>query len=185
MDIRQLIRNKVSYKTANFFGVIAYTEENPYMAMVLRNDDYWNSLNARTKNWILFAARPSEVYGHLTDEYIVPQLGIRSRRALPALIVFAIGQNQELLQREYALEDSNEDAAYHSIEYTVGIITNAVSEISPKFISSTAVFREVQKSLDAELAKKHWKKTTYEMVKFCDVLLKIATGYITLNSILF
>lgn len=47
LDTQLLIRDKVTYKTANVFGVIAYTVENPHIVKVLRDRDYWASLDIR------------------------------------------------------------------------------------------------------------------------------------------
>lgn len=47
-----------------------------------------------------------------------------------------------------------------SIETIVNRITATVRDIAPENLSSTHVIREVKKNLDAELAKKQWKKVT-------------------------
>ena len=177
MNVQQLIKDRMTYKTANVFGMIVYTEENPHIVKVLRDQDYWNSLNARTKNWILYAVKPDDNYSHLLDSYIMPQLGLSTNRSLPLLIVFAEDSNQIIYQREYDIDDSSVTVAYQSIEATVKTISDAVSAIFPENLSSLNVFREVEKALDAELSKKHWKKVTSEMAKFWgNVLIKSIIG---------
>ncbi len=178
MDIQQLIRDKVSYNTANVFGVIAYTEENPYMVKVLRDKDYWRSLNARTRNWILYAARPSDLYSNFTDDYIIQKLGIKTRHELPTLIVFALGPDQTILQKEYSIKDSDEATTYNSLEETVRVISRAVAAISPDYISSTNVFREVNNALGSELAREHWKKSTQEMKELFKTLFNLTGLFI-------
>ena len=76
------------------------------------------------------------------------------------LIVFAIGPEGQYLQRSYAIDDRDEKTAYGSIESIVNRITATVRDIAPENLSSTHVIREVKKNLDAELAKKQWKKVT-------------------------
>ena len=173
LDVQTLIQDKVSYNSANVFGVIVYTEENPHIIKVLRDSDYWDSFNARTKNWLLYAIRPDDNHKHLAEEYLLPEMGIKTKKDLPLLIVFAIGPNQDLLQRAYTINDSSVDAAYQSIEGTVNTITDAVKMISPRYISSTHVYREVTKALDAELAKRQWKKVTSEMGKFIATIFQL------------
>ena len=47
-----------------------------------------------------------------------------------------------------------------SIERIINKITVTIRDIAPENLSSTHVIREVKKNLDAELAKKQWKKVT-------------------------
>lgn len=160
LNTQLLIRDRVTYKTANIFGVIAYTVENPHIVKVLRDRDYWASLNSRTINWILYAVQPDGKYAHLTEEYILPQMGVEKKEDLPLLVVFAIGPDGQYLQQSYAIDDCDEQTAYGSIESIVNTITETVRNIAPENLSSTNVIREVKKNLDAELAKKQWKKVT-------------------------
>lgn len=171
MTVQQLIKDRMTYKAANVFGMIVYSEENPHLVKVLRDQDYWNSLNAQTKNWILYAVKPDENYSHLLDSYIMPQLGLSTNRSLPLLIVFAEDSNQIVYQKEYDIDDSSVTVAYESIKATVKTISDTVSAIFPEYLSSPNVFREVEKALDAELAKKHWKRVTSEMAKFVGNIL--------------
>ncbi len=170
LSVQMLIRDKVNYKTANVFGLIAYTVENPHVVKALRDQDYWASLNSRTENWILYAIHPDSRYGHLVEEYILPQLGVEKKDDLPLLIVFAIGPNGQYLQRSYAIDDRNEQTAYNSIASIVKTITETVRGIFPEYLSSTGVIREVKKNLEAELAKEQWRKVTSEMKKLVETL---------------
>ena len=174
MDIRQLISHRQNYRTANLFGVIAYTERNPHIVMALEERAYWDSLNARTENWILYAARPNSEWAHLTDDYILPQLGVLAEGELPVLIVFAIGPNQTILQKEFPIDDSGVETAYNSIENTVMTISRAIKGIDRRYISSTNVYREVVKALDAVSAKNRWKNVTEEMKKLFNFLASLS-----------
>lgn len=180
MNVQQIIKGRITYNAANVFGMIVYTEENPHIVKVLRDQDYWNSLNARTRNWILYAVKPDENYSHLLDNYIMPQLGLSVKSALPVLIVFAADSNNIIYQREYDIDDSSETIAYQSIEATVKTISDAVCAILPENLSGPNVIREVEKALDAELAKTQWKRVTSEMKKFVDVVIfaKTMIGYL-------
>lgn len=46
LNVDLLMSSKRQYHTANVFGFIAYSERNPYVAKVLRNEDFWNALNS-------------------------------------------------------------------------------------------------------------------------------------------
>lgn len=176
LNTQQLIRDKISCRTANVFGIIAYSVANPSIVKVLRDKDYWASLNERTENWILYAIHPDGQYTHLTEEYILPQLGVEKKDDLPLLIVFAIGPDGQYLQRSYPIDDRDEQIAYRSIESIVKNITNTVHDIAPENLSSTNVIREVKKNLDAELAKKQWKKVTSAMKELFQALFASAVA---------
>lgn len=176
LDIKQLLIDRKSYHTANIFGVIVYTVENPHIVKVLRDSDYWDSLNARTKGWILYAIRPDDHYAHLTEGYLLPQLGVAAKRVLPCLIIFAVGPNQEIYQREYPIEDKDIEAAYDSIKRTVKLVTNSVKEILSQYLLGPNVYREVVKSLDAELALKQWKIVSVEVKKWVQSMFSLSGG---------
>ena len=174
LTVQKLIEDRSSFRTMNIFGIIVYTEEHPYIVKVLRDEDYWASLNAKTKNWILYAIKPDKNHGHLTKEYLLPQLGITNSNELPMLVIVAIGPDRTLLQRNYPIDDKNEDIAYRSIEEQVSIVTAAASKIIPEYMSSTNVHREVTKALESELASKKWKPMTEAFVD----LIKCIVGFI-------
>ena len=46
---------------SRIFGFILYTEKDPYVAKVLRDEDFWKSLDGISgDNWPIFAVRPME-----------------------------------------------------------------------------------------------------------------------------
>ncbi len=159
----------------NIFGVILYTEEHPFIVKVLRDRDYWASLNARTKNWILYAIKPDDHFIHLTDDYLLPQMGVADSRELPLLVIVAIGPDCTLKQRSFRIDDADEVTAYRSIEKQINVITEAASRILPQYWSSTNVHREAVKALEAELASKRWKKVTAEFQTLVGKVLGLAS----------
>ena len=168
-----LIRDKKAYRTANIFGVIAYSERDPFIVKVLRDKDYWNSLNSRTEGWILYAVKPnSYYYGGCNAEFIDDSLGLKPED-YPQLIVLAIGSNRVLMQRNYPIDCTTIEGTYKSIEASVDVITNSVKQIYPEYKNSTNVHREVVKNLDAELATAHWKKAAPAFKEFIRGLLSV------------
>lgn len=77
LDVQQLIAAKKQYKTANIFGLIIYSERNPHIVKVLKDVDYWNSLNTRTPGWIVFAVKPGSEYGGGNLDYIYESLKLK------------------------------------------------------------------------------------------------------------
>lgn len=165
LDVQLLIKDKSTYKTANIFGVIAYTDQNPYVIKVLQDEVFWNSLNARTKGWILYAIKPnSNYYKGGNAGFINNSLGVKPDD-LPQLILLSIGSNQTMMQRNYPIAGDSIESTYNSIAKTIDIITTSVEGILPDYKSATSVHREAVKALDAELATKRWKRVSYEFIK--------------------
>ena len=176
LDVRLLMSDKKHFNTANIFGFIAYNERNPYMVKVLRDVDFWNSLNARTDGWILYAIKPEGMYyGGVNAKYINDSLGLKPED-YPQLVILSIGTDRVLKQRNYPICDDSIDAAYKSIEQSIGIVTQAVQKILPQYKGSTNVSREVWDALDAELATERWKRVTEGMCKVALSLIKRVIG---------
>lgn len=91
---------------------------------------------------------------------------------MPQLVIIAIGPNQTLMQHSFPIDDKDEVTAYRSIEEQINIVTEAAANIYPEYRYSTHVHRETVKALEAEMAKKEWKKVTSEGGKFIWSLYK-------------
>ena len=166
LNVELLMDSKRQYHTANVFGFIAYSERNPYVAKVLKDKDFWKSLNAKSDGWILYAIKPdSDYFGGGNADYINESLGLKPEE-YPQLVILAIGSNQVMMQRNYPISDKSEDDAYKSIEHNVDVITAAVKRIHPNYKSAAGVHREVVSALDAELASGRWKKVAGVLGRF-------------------
>ena len=166
LTTQKLMADKAIVGTMNLFGVLVYTEEHPFIVKMLRDQDFWRSLNARTKGWILYAVRPDDNHFHLTDEYLLPQMGIKNSEILPQLVIFAQTPEGKILQQNYPIEDSDVVTAYNSLEKAVDVVSAAAAKIIPDERNGVNVHREVAASLRAELAKEQWKKVTSEFAKY-------------------
>ena len=163
LSVDLLIKDKRQYRTANIFGFIAYSDRNPYIAKVLKDELFWKSLNARTEGWILYAIKPdSDYYGGGNAEYINKSLGLKPED-YPQLVILGIGSNQVMMQRNYPISDKSIDDAYTSIEKNIDVVSAAVEKIYPEYKTSTHVHREVIQALDAELATEHWKRAAHAL----------------------
>ena len=166
-----LIRDKRACHTANIFGLIAYSERNPFVVKVLRDKDFWNSLNSRTEGWILYAVKPDDkYYGGGNAAYIDESLGL-TPKDYPQLIILSIGQDRVMKQRNYPIESNSLESTYNSIEANVEVVTKSVEKILPNYKNSTNVYREVVKALDAELATSRWKKVASGMIELVKFLM--------------
>ena len=103
ISVQLLIKDRQQYRTANIFGFIAYSERNPYVIKVLQDNVFWQSLNARTEGWILYAIKPNSSYfGGGNAEYINQCLGMQPND-YPQLVILGIGSNQVMMQRSYKI----------------------------------------------------------------------------------
>lgn len=171
LDARLLMKDKKSCGAANVFGFIAYTNRNPYIVKVLKDEDFWQSLHERTEGWILYAIKPeSEFYLGGNANFVNDSLGIEPEQ-YPRLVILSIGSDGVMKQRDYPILDDSVDGAYRSIERNVEIVTNAVKKILPEYRGATSVSREVYKALDAELASRQWKCVSASLKSFVLSLL--------------
>ena len=171
LSVDLLIKDKRQYRTANIFGFIAYSERNPYIAKVLKDELFWKSLNARAEGWILYAIKPDSVYFKDGNAlYINESLGLKPKD-YPQLVILGIGSNQVMMQRNYPISDKSIDDAYASIEKNINIVSAAIEKIYPEYKSSTHVHREVIQALDAELATEKWKRAAHALAEFVQRLI--------------
>ena len=171
LTVEKMMTDKVTYGTMNLFGIIVYTEEHPFVVRMLKNQEFWESLNSRTRGWILYAVRPDNRHRHLTEDYLLPQLGIKDSEDLPQLILLATSSNGEIKQQNYPIDDSDENAAYRSIEKILKIVRVAAKKINPEELDGPNVHREITAAIDAELATARWKRISSELAKFVFGLL--------------
>jgi len=171
LSVDLLIKDKKTYRTANIFGFVAYSARNPFVVKVMSDRDFWDSLNARTAGWILYAVNPkSEYYAGGNAEYVNQCLGLKPED-YPQLIILGIGSDRIMQQRNYPISGDSVESVYNLIEKIVDIISASVKRIHPKYKNSTNVFREVTASLDAELATAKWTHFSSDFMKIVHTLL--------------
>ena len=176
LNIDLLNDSKRRFKTANLFGFIAYSERNPYVAKVLQDKFFWDSLNVRSRGWIVFAIRPnSSFYGGANADFINQSLGVMPEE-YPQFVILAIDTDKQLLQCNYPISDGSIDDAYKSIQQIVDEITHSITRINPENKSSTCVYREVRKDLDATLTSARWKRVSKELVHVLSSFLSNILG---------
>ena len=173
LSVGLLFKDKKTYRTANIYGFIAYSERNPFVLKVMNDHDFWKSLNSRATGWILYALNPkSEYYAGGNADFINQSLGL-TPEDYPQLIIIGIGSNQIMAQRTYPISGDSVESVYKSIEEYIDTVSDSVKKIHPKYRTSTNVFREVTAALDAKLASTRWKCATSEFKKMVNALLAI------------
>lgn len=137
---------------ANAFGVILYTDKHPNIKKILMDNDYWAALDEMSgPKWAVFSIRAKS--GHYTipsfpagtmglmipvwkepseNELLLESFEIESTEKLPQLLVFAQGENGEILKHSIRLDDSSPEKAYNTLMTGIKIIAKAIEDISPE-----------------------------------------------------
>jgi len=159
---------------SRIYGFILYTDKDPYVAKVLRDDDFWNALNDISgSNWPIFAARPLQKggYRHLggtggigymvqtweepkDNLPIINDFGLQDSRELPLFIVFMWDDEDRLHEITIKIEGNDIDSVYSSLKEIVTAIAEVENAVLPEYKGTVNVFRNVKTELEA-LKVKH------------------------------
>ena len=174
---------------SRIFGFILYTDKDPYVAKVLRDDDFWKSLDSISgDNWPIFAVRPmgkgyyqysgggKNSIGFMVQTWVEPKdnltilhdFGIKGTNELPLFVAFMWDYNDNLHEVTIPIEGKNTDEVYESLREIVDAITRVEAAIRPEYKQSENVFRNVESELKAIKAKRGFVKGTDIAKKFYD-----------------
>lgn len=191
--VKGLVEDKPNL--SRIYGFILYTDQDPYVAKVLRDDDFWKSLDSISgANWPIFAARPLEkgqmiVKGsskgdigfmvHTWDEpiankQVLEDFGIEDTQDMPIFVVFMWDDSDNLNAVMTPIRGNDVDTTYHSIREIVKTIANVETEILPEYKGTVNVFREVKSALDGLNFKykvKAFGKITKRIKELLDLFL--------------
>lgn len=162
---------------SRIYGFILYTEKDPYVAMVLRNEDFWNAFDSISGNsWPIFAARPLQQgrtrlsggggHGQVSMMFatwdepkdnipIIQDFGLKDSRDLPLFVAFMWDDEDNLNEITIPIRGNNVDEVYHSLEEIVIAITRVEERILPKYKGTVNVFRNVKAEIEALKLKHH------------------------------
>lgn len=156
---------------SRIYGFILYTDQDPYVAKVLRDEDFWNALDSISgANWPIFAVRPlskgrydkPSAYGSDCVAYMVPtwneprknmpvlsDFGLKDTEKLPLFIAFMWDDDDKLNQVAIPITGGDVDTVSHSIESIVKVITKTEAAVLPQYKRTVNVFRNIVAELDA------------------------------------
>ena len=153
---------------SRIYGFIFYTDKDPYVAKVLRDDDFWNALNDISgSNWPIFAARPlqkggyrhssvSGGIGYMVQTWeepkdnlpIINDFGLQDSRELPLFIVFMWDDEDRLHEITIKIEGNDIDSVYSSLKEIVTAIAKVEDAVLPEYKGTVNVFRNVKSELE-------------------------------------
>lgn len=166
--IKELVKGDTNI--SRIYGFILYSEKDPYVAKVLRDEDFWKSLDAISgANWPIFAARPLQK-GFFTTKGFTPNgigmliqtwdepivnntvldyFGLQDSRDLPLFVAFMWDDNDNLNQVSIHINGNSVDSAYSSLKEIVTVISNVEAAILPEYKGTVNVFRNVNTAIEA------------------------------------
>lgn len=155
---------------SRIYGFILYTEENPYVVIVLQDDTFWNALNSISgSNWPIFAVKPfrqgkkekmgagAGYTGFLVETWNEPasnipvlrDFGLKSTEELPLFVAFMWDDKDELNEVVVPIQGTDIDTTYCSLEEIVKIISRVEDAIKPEYKKTVNVFRNVKVELES------------------------------------
>lgn len=192
------IYNSSEIKT---FGIILYTEENPNIVKLLRDEDNWNALDSISgEKFNIFAIKPKKgemsfpkesntnLMMLLTPIWKEPSANkdllevfeIPSTEKLPIFIVFTKYKDtytEALYKKEFKLNEVSVDIALEQLRKIFYDIRKISNKINTKEEHEIVIYEHFEKIL-----KKHnFKKNLLEM----EALFKRIKSFIPFNKILF
>ena len=166
--IKELVKGDTNI--SRIYGFILYSEKDPYVAKVLRDEDFWKSLDAISgANWPIFAARPLQK-GFFTTKGFTPNgigmliqtwdepivnntvldyFGLQDSQDLPLFVAFMWDDNDNLNQVSIHINGNSVDSAYSSLKEIVTVISNVEAAILPEYKGTVNVFRNVKTAIEA------------------------------------
>lgn len=188
--IKKVVQN--DKQTSRIYGFILYTEKNPYIIKVLKDDDFWNALDKISgSNWPVFSVRPlreglryikssrQNNINFLVSTWEEPKanipvleyFGLENSEELPLFVVFMWDDDNNLNSFSISIKGKSVDEVYNSIEEIVKTIAKVESDILPEYKGSVNVFRNVVsalKALDFRYKVKNFGQIAKKIAEFLD-----------------
>ncbi len=137
------------------FALIVYDERNPYIRSVLRNNDYWDSLNRISgKNMLVLAIRDDEedvpaeeIY---TERYrnFISELG-KDKVKFPSIIFFQYYDEDEIEITCVPLYETNEEDTFSDLKQYIELVSYTVNCIHQRnHHNRKEIFYQVQDNIN-------------------------------------
>ena len=173
-DIKELVSGQSDI--TRIYGIILYSDRNPYVKKVLRDVDFWTALDEISGiRWPIFAVRPQNPESTSTQHrrarmmnigsspqsntLLLKDFGIEDAKVLPLFVAFIWDNEGVLRQVHVPIEGNDVDSVYHSLETTVKTIAEAEDNILNENKGTIYVYREVKSSLEAQKTIASLRKT--------------------------
>lgn len=150
-----LIKGVAEMATSRICGFIVYSPKHANVAKVVRDEDYWNELNAISgPNWPIFCVRPlldkcSAAVDRKKNEDILNYFYLEDTdRDLPCFVLFAWDDNDNLCMNAYHIDDSSVESTHTSLRHIVTEISAAEEAVLDEYKGTTSVYRNASWVID-------------------------------------
>lgn len=175
------------------FGFIMYTEENPNIIKLLKDDDYWNALDSVSgEKFYVFAVKPKKgsrefptmsdgMIGMMVQIWKEPKdnvklleiFEIESTEKLPLFFIFTkVGPY--LLKYSVKINEKNVDEALSQLKELFSKIRTVSEKIHSNYDEHPA---QVHDKIAEILQKENFKKAVYDVATLFGVLSKIVKAF--------
>lgn len=151
-----IVKDLAGVSTSRICGFIVYSLKHANVAKVVRDEDYWNELNAISgPNWPIFCVRPlcakcSTAADWRKNEDILKYFYLEDTdRDLPCFVLFAWDDNDNLCMNAYHIDDSSVESTHTSLRHIVTEISTAEETVLDEYKGTTSVYRNVSWVIDS------------------------------------
>lgn len=174
------------HSPSNIYGFVLYTESNPYVRKVMRDNDFWDEFDVKSgANWPIFSVKAFEdkkdsSYNHMACEFF----NLNSADDLPCMIIFALDEKEKEVayQRIYKIKGKTVDEVHQSILSvieSVAEVEKVIRENNDKGIETTPfVAWEASKSIDKLEIKDCFREGFYGIGKLSEFIFLLGKLFI-------
>ena len=175
---------------SRIYGFILYTDKDPFVIKVLKDQDYWKALDDISGcRWPIFSVRPlqqgkyhlrkssgytdfmMQVWDEPKQNFpILNDFGLDSSEDLPCFVAFMWDDNDELHKISIPIQGRSVVDCYNSIETIVKAIAKTEDMVTPENKQSVNVFRNVEIELKALNFRYKWGRRSKIVTRFVEFL---------------
>lgn len=168
-DDVSVIREVAQKSKSRICGFILYTRADAHITKVIKDEDYWDALDAASgENWPIFAVKPLNktccIYANYRSRLCEEDNKVKepsenskylnffridSTDSLPCFVAFYIKDNDEVEQLTCKIKGRTKVDTYNSLREIVDEIAKAERLILPQYKRTENVFREAASNLHA------------------------------------
>lgn len=173
----EILKHEFKKQEENYrlFGILLFTDANPYVKKILRDQDYFLALNKVSGDHLgifctmLFEGKmifPEHEFGRIgkiipiwqepeENEKLLKIFQINESRTLPCLVVFGFYKD-EMYFHKYFIEGDSEESAFNFLKNALELITKVIRENKDK--ENLALFEKLRLQLKVAKFKLNFKK---------------------------
>lgn len=192
MDIYSGEKVIAKHVPVKIFGLIVYTDRDPFLIKCLRDDDYWKSLDLVSgQKWVILSVKPKpgsyetpetpkSGFGFLVpiwkepadNEKILDFLNIESTKDLPLLFVMNLNEAGEVLMSAIKITGKTPEETYVNLQNLILELTAVIERIKEEnYENSDAIFGLMKGRIESLIFFEKAKGSLNRWKEFKDIFL--------------